>query len=148
MADINVCMKDAKSTMKKFCISFIALLVISLLIILLYYNWGKMAFPVILDKFVTKNVPDPSIVFVANIESKILRLKIRVVCNKQAQRDAIIKKKPRIKHVMVNLIKEEEMKRYVLNREFGELRKAILRIINKEIAEPVKTIHIEQFFFD
>jgi flagellar basal body-associated protein FliL len=134
--------------MKKIFTAIIMLLIVFLLVLLGYHYREKLAFPKLLDRFAAKNVPDPSITFIASIESKILRLKVSVACNNEDQRVEILRKKPRIQHIVVNLFKEEQIKKSILNREFGEVRIAILRTINREMVKPVKAVHLEQFFFD
>lgn len=88
------------------------------------------------------------ITMVANIESKVLRIRFRVYCKDEEQRQETKKKVPRIQHELVNEVKERGMILAILEHDLASVREHVLQTVNGVMTHPVHSVHMVRFFFD
>jgi len=91
---------------------------------------------------------DVEITMIANIDSKVLRMRFRVCCRNEQQRQETQKKVPRIQHELVNEVNERRMTLAILNRDLASIRERVLQTVNGVMTNPVKSVHMVRFFFD
>ena len=85
---------------------------------------------------------------VANVALKHLRLKFSIPCNDLTEITHLNKNMSRLKHDMLLSIDNDKMSRSIEDRDFDNIRKTIISVVNRHTRKPVKTIYFENFFFN
>jgi hypothetical protein len=100
---------------------------------LLTYNWKKH---------------DVEVTLVTDVHSKVLRMKFMICCKGDEQRSEALHKVPLIQNALINEVKEREFTISIVEHNLDEIRKRLLRVVNREISSPVKGVYMDQFFFN
>jgi hypothetical protein len=129
-----------------------SILIVGLLIIVLMgldhvYGWSVGSY---LENFFRGEgkKQDVEITMIANIDSKVLRMRFRVCCRNEKQRQETQNKVPRIQHELVNEVNEQQMTMAILHRDLASIRARVLRTVNGVMTDPVQSVHLVRFFFD
>ena len=129
-----------------------SLLIVGLLIVALMgfnrvYGWSVGSYLKGLFHGDGKN-QDVEVTMIANIDSRVLRMRFRIYCKNEEQRQETKSKVPRIQHELVNEVKERRMTLAILDHDLASVRERVLHTVNDVMAEPVQSVHMVRFFFD
>lgn len=84
----------------------------------------------------------------ANVGDKSLRLRFSVPCKSMKQKTDLFKKLPGIKHELLMALCDPEMIQSIEQRNFGDIKKNTLRIVNCFTEKAIKQIYVEIFFLN
>ena len=129
-----------------------SLLIVGLLIVALMgfnrvYGWSVGSYLKDLFHGDGKN-QDVEVTMIANIDSRVLRMRFRIYCKNEEQRKETKSKVPRIQHELVNEVKERRMNLAILDHDLASVRERVLHTVNDVMTEPVQSVHMVRFFFD
>jgi len=124
------------------------LLVFATIFTVMYYQKDEIQLGKLLFNPSHKNQNHFRCLVVANVALKHLRLKFSIPCSDLKDITHLNKIMPRLKHDMILSIDNENMSRSIKDRDFENIRKTILSVVNRHTRKPVKTIYFENFFFN
>ena len=130
-----------------FFIVFI-LLIFATILAALYANKDEIQVGKLILRPSQKNETQFSCIVVANVALKHLRLKFSIPCHNLNEITHLHKNMPRLKNDMILSIDNQRMSGLIEDRDFENIRKTILTVVNKHTRKPVKTVYFENFFFN
>jgi flagellar basal body-associated protein FliL len=84
---------------------------------------------------------------VSSIGSKNLILEVLIPCQDKSQQAELKKKIPKIQHALLLSTEQPLFVSSLEGRQFPEIKKHLVRIVNEISEKPVKEVFFESFFF-
>ena len=78
---------------------------------------------------------------------QLLGLVMAIPYKGRDQQKELIKNKTRIKNDLITTVDQNEIKRWVKNRNYLAIKQTFINVLNKNLKKPIETIHFETFFY-
>jgi len=91
---------------------------------------------------------DVEVTLVANIDSKLLRMKFYICCKDEDQQAEALCKVPRIQDELVDRVKDYELVRSVATHDLESVRRHLMEVVNRKLTFTAEEVYFDRFFFN
>jgi len=88
------------------------------------------------------------LVVIADIDDKMIRLRLRIPCEDLFQKRALMRCFPRIQHKMLMSMADPVMKEWLEHRDLKAIKKHALRLVNNNSSIKVERLYMQNFFYN
>lgn len=134
--------------MKKLTVCLVFLTLLGVVAGLVYTHYESIRIPTSMAPLKRKARPKDTVVceIVANISSGyILKMGIAVPCENSRQKKTLADNMTRIKSSFLTSMNPNQMKSWVIERNYAAIKSEFLKSVNRFSAQPVKEVYFETF---